>query len=230
MPKRRTNNDQVYVNPRVYIELFDDTRKEVGETIFKAREYKVLREAWAAGMFAATVSYYDGTVWYLRPNPEDTAPDFFAFHITEYDDRGLGTSETANFEIFEWGGYSADSLYDAINRKLKKVNFQAPLTTFICHITRKNEPLNFIELAAKLQKIGPKILELCLLVQLNPSSQYFVVRLFPPLSLLPAPTSLPKRFYEHEFVEKGLGHRPKNEQKVKIDDQMQITILTPEKP
>ncbi len=225
MPKKRTNNDRIFVNPRVYIELLNDTRKEVGEEALTSSKYKVLREAWVAGMFAATVSYYDGTVWYLRPNPEDVAPDFLAFHITETDDRGLGTSELGNFEIFEWENHSKVSLHEAIVNKLKKIQFNAPLVTFICYVTRPDEQINFIELATKLKKLKLNILELCIIVKLKSLDQYVLVRLHPPISILPVPNSLPDRFFEYEFIEKGLGHRPKNNQIVKIDDQMQITVV-----
>lgn len=225
MGKRRTNNEHIFVNPRVYIELLNDTRKEVGEEVLTSSKFKVLREAWVAGMFAATVSYYDGTIWYLRPNPEDVAPDFFAFHITEIDNRGLGTSELGNFEIFEWENHSKVSLYEAIVNKLKKIGFNAPLTTFVCYVTRPDEEINFIELAIKLKQLKLNILELCVIVKLKQFDQYVLVRLHPPISILPVPNSLPDRFFEYEFIEKGFGHRPQKNQTVKIDDQMQITII-----
>lgn len=224
----RTNRDDIYVSPVVIVNMFNDERQEVGDKILTSAKYKVLREGWIASMFAVSLSMMENTVWWLRPNPQDVTPDYYAFKSIPWD-KNPEYNEGINreFEVFEWGKWSTTSLLDTIVKKVTKTN--APKITTICYASKENQLLDFQHIRTELKKIKVGVLEVYILAKIKEIDTYCNIRVYPdPPFVMPVPTSLPERFTKpFSFISKyrGKGREP-DDGLWSINDQMQIKRLS----
>ena len=231
--KARTNRDDTYISPAVFIRLFDDTYAEVGDELFKSRKYKVLREAWIAAMFSITLglgtSENMGTssIWWLRPNPEDVAPDFFAFNTKEIPGEQYMEGINARWEIFEWNDKSEYDFVEAVKRKVYRLHDDK--MSIIGYATKDNELLDFKTLHTELIAQPPNILEVWVLVKLRASPDRFTLtQVYPYLYTVPVPISIPDYFTEpYAFISKFRGKGRRDSGVVSIDDEMKITVVDP---
>lgn len=215
----RTNREDIYVSPVVIVELFNDTKAEVGDDIFKFRKYKVLREGWVAAMFAVTLSMYQGGIWWLRPNKEDTAPDFYAFNRKHIPGEDYMEGVNWELEVFEWK--SDNSLTDAIKNKVK--NWKAPKISVIAYASKPNQSLNFSEIHDELFKSDIDVLEIWVLVKLKGQPSYFVYQVYPHLFVIPVPTGVPNYFKEpYSFMSKHKSKVDTPGGLLHINEQMEI--------
>lgn len=230
--KFRINRSDTYVSPLVFVELFEDTRKEVGEKLILAsRKYKVLREAWIASMFSITLSMGAAknmgmdSVWWLRPNPEDVAPDFFAFNTKAVEGKDYKEGVNARWEVFEWGERSKYQLADAVTRKVNRLHDDK--MSVIGYISKANEPIEFREIHMLLTEQKPDILEVWLLTKIKELGNALVLaQVYPYAYVVPVPTTIPTYFKEpYAFITKFRGQGNKSGGIVSINDQMEIKIV-----
>ena len=223
----RTNRDDIYASPVAIVELFNNTRKEIGDKILSSAKYKVLREGWIVSMYAVSLSMMENTVWWLRSNPDDVTPDYYAFKAIPWDKK-LGYNEGINreWEVFEWGKWSKTSLLDTIVKKVTKTN--APKITAICYASKENELLDFGHIRNELKKTKVGVLEVYILSKIKELDMYCSVRVYPdPPFVMPVPTSVPERFSKpFSFVSKyrGKGREP-DDGLWSINDQMEFKRL-----
>ena len=230
--KFRINRSDTYISPLVFIELFDDTRKEVGEKlILTSRKYKVLREAWIASIFSITLSMGAtknmgmDAVWWLRPNPEDVAPDFFAFNTKDIEGKDYKEGVNARWEVFEWGERSKYPLSDAVIRKVNRLHDDKMLV--IGYISKANEPINLGEIHKLLAAQKPDILEVWLLTKIQELGNALILaQVYPYAYAVPVPTTIPAYFKEpYAFISKFRGKGNRSGGIVSINDQMEIRIV-----
>ena len=225
---KRTNRDDIYVSPVIIADLFDDTRKEVGDEIFTSRKYKVLREGWIASMYAVALSMYQGGVWWLRPNPDDVAPDFFGFNTRDIEGKNYKEDVNTRIEVFEWGEHSTISLSDAVKKKVARIH--DPKMSLVGHASKENEMLDFKGICKMLSDLKPNVLEVWILAKIKEIDSYVVMQVYPYLFRIPVPTDVPKYFVEpYAFISKfrGKGNRPG--ELLSINDQMEIKIVEEKK-
>ncbi|HSX42719.1 MAG TPA: hypothetical protein VLF59_01400 [Candidatus Saccharimonadales bacterium] len=224
--KARINRSDVYVSPVVFVELFDDTRKEVGDKeLFGSRKYKVLREAWIASLFSVTLSIGLGGVWWLRPNPEDVAPDFFAFNTKEVEGEDYKEGINARWEIFEWGEHSTYKLVDAVKRKAGRLHDNK--MSVIGYAAKSNETLDFQAIHAALMEQKPDVLEVWLLAKIKEfNNAHVLTQVYPYLYAVPVPATIPAYFNEpYAFVSKYRGKVNRDGGVLSINDQMEIKVI-----
>lgn len=232
--KVRINRDDVFVSPIVFTELFDDTRKEVGDTIFTSRKYKVLREAWIASVFSVALSMGTsesmgtGKVWWLRPNPEDVAPDFFAFNTKPVPGKEYLEGINARWEVFEWGSKSEYGFIEAVKRKVGRLHDDK--MSVIGYAAKENEALDFKALHDELKAQPPNVLEVWILAKIKELSNALVLtQVYPYAYARPVPTIIPAYFKEpYAFISKfrGKGHREGGI--LSINENMEIKIIEPD--
>jgi hypothetical protein len=230
--KARVNRNDVYASPIVFIELFDDTRKEVGEKeLLTSRKYKVLREAWIASIFSVALSMGTsenlgtGNVWWLRPNPEDVAPDFFAFNTKEIVGKDYKEGINARWEVFEWEEHSKHTLIDAVKRKVGRLHDDK--LSVIGYLAKSNQDLNFKALHSALTEQKPDVLEVWLLAKIKEQNGALVlIQVYPYFYARRVPTTIPDYFKKpYGFVSKYRGKVNRAGGVLSIDDQMQIKII-----
>ncbi len=234
--KVRINRDDVYVSPVVFMEIFEDTRKEIGNEIFTSRKYKVLREAWVASIFSVTLSLGTsasmgtGKVWWLRPNPEDVAPDFFAFNTKLIPGEEYMEGINARWEVFEWGKRSEYEFIEAVKRKVGRLHDNK--MSVIGYATKENEVLDFKTLYEELKAQPPDVLEVWILAKINELGDTLTLtQVYPYAYTRPAPTNVPVYFKEpYAFISKFRGKGRRDGGVLSINDQMEITVVEPDPP
>jgi hypothetical protein len=232
--KARINRDDVYISPSIFINLFDDTRKEVGDEIFTSRKYKVLREAWIASIYSVGLSIGTsermgtGKVWWLRPNPEDVAPDFFAFNTKPIPDKEYAEGINARWEVFEWGDRSKYEFVEAVKRKVGRLNDDK--LSVIGYAAKQHELLDFEKLHAELHNEQPNVLEVWILAKLLESNNQLVLtQVYPYLYSRTVPPIIPDYFTQpYGFISKFRGKGHHDGGVLSIDDQMNIKIIKPD--
>jgi hypothetical protein len=230
--KFRINREDTYISPVVFLELSDDTRKEVGEKeLLTSRKYKVLREAWIASTFSVALSMGTsknlgtGNVWWLRPNPEDVAPDFFAFNTKEIIGKDYKEGLNARWEVFEWEEHSKDTLIDAVKRKVGRLHDGK--MSVIGYLTKSNQNLDFKALHLALMEQKPDVLEVWLLAKIKEqNSSLVLIQVYPYHYARRVPTTIPNYFKEpYAFIRKFRGRDNKAGGVVSINDQMEIKVV-----
>lgn len=223
MKHKRINKDDIYISPVVLVQLFDNTRKEVGNKVFTSRKYKVLREAWIASLFSIGLSTYEGGVWWLRPNPEDDAPDFFAFNTRKFEGADYLEGVNASFEVFEWGKNSQEPLIEAIRNKIK--DWKAESVSIICYASKENQKINFKEIYEELKNDKINVLDIWILVKVDDLDTHCIFRVYPDRLALPVPHSVPNYFVEpFSFVTKIRGRISRPGVKIGLNSEMEFTI------
>lgn len=227
MKYKRANREDIYISPVLLVDLFNGTRKEVGQEVFTSRKYKVLREAWIASMFSVALSSYQGGVWWLRPNKEDTAPDFYAFNTKRAENGEYMEAVNTGFEVFEWGKMSQDSLLEAILKKIH--NWRANKISVICYASKENQLLNFLNIYKELKNTKTGVLEIWILAKIKEADAYFAVQVYPHFLPLPVPSKVPSYFKEpFSFVSKHRGKTTRNGGKVELNSEMEIVVYPEE--
>lgn len=220
---RRTNDDQTYTNPRILIELMENTLREVGASEINDRKYKALREGWIAAMYSKAVSKVTGKLMYLRPNPLDILPDYFGFRVVDGEDE-YKVGENFEIEVFEWSDKSHDDLFNALKKKIEK--YSAPKTIFVCSAHKSAQIINLPELSRKIIELKPDISELSLIIKFQGEPSRILVKLFPEPGMLFIPNSFAKVFYpKYDFAKKLRGKENIDAGRVKINSMMEITEL-----
>lgn len=232
--KLRINRDDIYVSPLIFTEIFDDTRKEVGDEIFSSRKYKVLREAWIASVFSITLSLGTsesmgiGKVWWLRPNPEDVAPDFFAFNSKPIPGKDYMEGINARWEVFEWGEHSEYGFVEAVKRKVNRLHDSK--MSVIGYAAKENETLDFKALHEQLKVEPPDILEVWILAKIKELGNTLILtQVYPYAYARPVPKTVPAYFKEpYAFISKYRGKGRRDGGVLSINDQMEIKVIEPD--
>lgn len=133
----RTNRDDIWVNPYTSIRLFARTYLSIKDDVFKKRDFKVTREGWITSMFLIALMKHSKRDWWLRPNPEDTSPDFFCSSFLRNETDQYTMRSEMKVDVFEWRKESTfETFFEAlVKTKLEKV-FD-PKLTLVCYV-RKN--------------------------------------------------------------------------------------------
>ena len=225
MKTARTNREDIYVSPVLVGNLFDDTRKEVGNEILTSRKYKVLREGWITAMFAVALSLHEKRIWWIRPNKADVAPDYYAFTRTDPDKQGYREGINREIEVFEWGIHSENSLAEAILEKIK--GWKAEKISVICYASKQNQLLEFVRLNRVLKTLQLGVLEIWILANIKELNADFVVQVYPYFLPLYVPNQVPANFTKpYAFIKKKRGKNDELAGKVEINAEMEIKILT----
>lgn len=143
------------------------------------RRFQPEREAWIAGAFLLGYSQLTGQDWWLRVNPEDSAPDIFAATFRESEHGPV--KETLDIEIFEYEQHAKGDLAEAIARKLagKAYPTHYRLVCYVHH--RPGEPFTPGVVAEAVKATQPRVAEIWVVASIvGPSpTSYATVRLFP---------------------------------------------------
>ena len=215
--------EDVYVSPAIIIDLFNDTKKEVGNNIVTSRDYQKLREGWIAACHVTAYSAaYQEDIHWLMPNPvAHSMPDFYSFVRKNIDNERYKEVVNYEIEVFERRDNS-ESLFSAVERKLK--SWSAPKTSIVCYCWLPQATIHLVRLHRSLIKLNPKVLEIFVLTDFGGRGQLESVQVYPNSFRMPVPTNLPKSYYEpYQFVSKKRALKDVDGGVYKINSEMIIS-------